>query len=230
MPIMDKEKPRFLIVASAGVEELEALLRGFGGFLARTAMKVTPKQVEAERFSAIFIQAENAEGMAESFCRKLRRRFPPAECAVILFGPKRGGLGVAAALDAGADDYWPCPLNLSTGPAYLRAILRRLSRISLDDNLSVKGLRIASEERQAYLGGEPLSLRAKEFDLLCFFIKRRGEALSRETLLQTVWGYDYFGTTRTIDFHVSQLRRKLGALGHRIETVAGVGYRFLKGE
>ena len=80
------------------------------------------------------------------------------------------------------------------------------------------------------LSGKPVKLTAKEFELLDYLMSRPGQVLSRDVLLNSVWGYDYFGTTRTVDVHIRHLRGKLGAVGSNIETVKGYGYKFEAGE
>lgn len=177
--------------------------------------------------SATFLDADDANITAAGLCEDLRRRFPPASCALILFGSGLEAAALVRWLDSGADDYWKYPFNIPVCRAYLRAILRRITRVRPSGGpLSCGDLGLDPGRRQALLNGKVLPLRSKEFDLLSLLLARREDALSRDVLMNAVWGTDYFGTTRTIDFHISQLRRKLGAYGRHIETVPGIGYRF----
>lgn len=179
--------------------------------------------------SAAFMDADNAAITAAGLCGDLRRRFPPAGCALILFGSGTEAETLVRWLDSGADDYWKYPFNIPVCRAYLRAILRRITLVRPSESgepLTCGNLTLNPGRRQATLNGRLLPLRSKEFDLLSLLLARKENTLSRDALMNAVWGTDYFGTTRAIDFHISQLRRKLGAYGRHIETVPGTGYRF----
>jgi len=109
----------------------------------------------------------------------------------------------------------------------VKAVLRRSDRAEDADALSDEPLRVDIAARQATLDGRALALTRKEFDILVELIRRRGRVLTRERLLEMVWGYDFPGETRTVDVHVRRLRQKLGApVDSRLETVVGVGYRW----
>lgn len=178
-------------------------------------------------FSVIFLDADDTAIKTAELCSEIRKFHPVNSCAIILFGKRCNGQELAQKLDAGADDYWNLPLNELVCLAYLRAILRRLTQIKpYGQPFTTGALNIDPQKRQVVLENKAIPLRAKEFDLLYYLLKHPGEALNRDTLLKDIWGYEYFGTTRTIDFHVAQLRMKLGALGDKIETVPGIGYRF----
>lgn len=124
----------------------------------------------------------------------------------------------------GADDYVTKPFSPSLLVARIQALLRRKGKLGKD--LATCGeVRIDELAHVAYLGENSLELTPKEYDLLLFFIRNKGVALSREKILNSVWNYDYFGDLRTVDTHVKQLRSKLGESGDMIVTVRGVGYR-----
>lgn len=124
----------------------------------------------------------------------------------------------------GADDYVTKPFSPSLLVARIQALLRRKGKLGKD--LATCGeVRIDELAHVAYLGEKSLELTPKEYDLLLFFIRNKGVALSREKILNSVWNYDYFGDLRTVDTHVKQLRSKLGESGDMIVTVRGVGYR-----
>jgi DNA-binding response OmpR family regulator len=136
-----------------------------------------------------------------------------------------------AGLDMGADDYITKPFSPIEALARVRAVLRRFEQASAGPELLADGsLRIDLGSRQVEVAGHALSLTRKEFDLLVELIRQRGRVLTRERLLETVWGYDYPGETRTVDVHVRRLRQKLGSpADERVETVVGVGYRYRSG-
>ncbi|HZN55868.1 MAG TPA: response regulator transcription factor, partial [Candidatus Polarisedimenticolaceae bacterium] len=133
-----------------------------------------------------------------------------------------------AGLDLGADDYITKPFSPKEALARVRAVLRRTDRAKdADEALADGALRVDLASREAALDGRDLGLTRKEFDLLAELLRQRGRVLTRERLLETVWGYDYPGETRTVDVHVRRLRQKLGSpADERVETVVGVGYRY----
>ena len=123
----------------------------------------------------------------------------------------------------GADDYLPKPVSIMLILAHVQAILKR----SVDQRTVYQfDVRIEVEERALYVGDEEKSLTPKEYELLLFFAQNENIILSRETLLNRVWGYSYLGDTRTLDTHVKQLRKKLGDEHNFIRTVHGHGYQF----
>ena len=128
-------------------------------------------------------------------------------------------------LTAGADDYVTKPFSPIVLAARVRTLLKREGRVGAPleqlGKLSVNELR-----REVMVENKPIDLTPKEYELLIYFKNNRAIALSRESILNAVWGYDYFGDLRTVDTHVKKLRAKLGECGTMIETVRGYGYRF----
>ena len=135
------------------------------------------------------------------------------------------------ALDLGADDYVAKPFSLGELLARVRAIMRRSDRQPAGSRevLDAGALRVDTGSRRAWSEGAELTLSQKEFDLLTCLIRNRGMALSRDVLLERVWGYDFLGDSRTVDVHIRWLREKVEPDPSRpiyIQTVRGVGYRF----
>jgi DNA-binding response OmpR family regulator len=130
-------------------------------------------------------------------------------------------------LDLGADDYLVKPFDFDELLSRLRAILRRL-RPTWGQTLEAGPVRLDLALHQGFLSGRPVELTAREFDLLKLFVQHPKQALSRQTILDRVWGGDFFGGENNVEVYVGYLRRKLGARGARlIQTVRGVGYRFV---
>jgi DNA-binding response OmpR family regulator len=129
-----------------------------------------------------------------------------------------------AGFELGADDYVPKPFSPRELAARIKAILRRAEQRSQDEVLSAGEIVLRRDSREVTVAGDDVELTNKEFDLLACFLEHRGIVLSRERLLDLVWGVSYPGGTRTVDMHVAQLRRKLRA-PEAIRTVRGAGYK-----
>ena len=133
---------------------------------------------------------------------------------VIMLTAKGAEYDKVSALDMGADDYVTKPFGMMELVSRIRAVLRRTGTIKID-----------VLRHTVTVGGTEIVLTLKEFELLKMLILNSGVVLTREQLLEDIWGYNFDGETRTVDVHVRSLRQKLGKEGNRIETVRGVGYR-----
>ncbi len=156
---------------------------------------------------------------------RLRRE---SDVYVIMLTAKTEETDKIVSLAVGADDYVTKPFSPRELVARIKAALRRLkseSETRIGDVLSFQHLRIDTGSRQAWVDDQLVELTQTEFDLLAALAEHRGMVLSREQLLEKVWGYDYFGDMRVVDVHVGHLRQKLGD-EQVIATVRGVGYRF----
>lgn len=163
-------------------------------------------------------------------CRNLKVQPLTAGIPVIMVTARNEEIDKVIGLELGADDYITKPFSPRELVARVKAVLRRSQRDSAaEGELIVGKLRLNFSRYEAYLGNEKLELTPKEYELLKLFTTNIGKAYSREQLLEKVWGYEYFGDTRTVDVHVRHLRAKLAEapeVAEAIETVRGVGYRF----
>lgn len=158
-------------------------------------------------------------------CRQLHTARPDLD--VIMLTARDDELDIVTGLDAGAVDYITKPFKLAELLARIRAQLRRIDHPQLRDRIDLGDLVIDVQARRVFLDGGEVELRAKEFDLLARLASDTGHALTRETLMDDVWDEHWFGSTKTLDFHIAALRRKLDdeTGPSRITTVRGVGFR-----
>ena len=158
-------------------------------------------------------------------CRKARAE---SDVPIIMLTARSDDVDKIVGLELGADDYLTKPFNPRELVARVKAILRRFERSTRPEAAIHLGqLTIDPASREVTLAGQQVTLRTKEFDLLHTLAQHRGQVLSREQLLDLVWGYDFYGQTRTIDVHIAHLRRKLSGSDVEIETVRGVGYKLM---
>jgi two-component system alkaline phosphatase synthesis response regulator PhoP len=155
---------------------------------------------------------------------KVAERFK--EIPVIMLTAKGSEYDRIKGLDLGADDYITKPFSVMEAISRVRAVLRRSAHtIETEDTLRIGALVLSEQKRSVTADGVPVTLTFKEFELLHHFMLNENKVLSREKLLDRIWGFDYLGETRTVDMHVKTLRQKLGTCSSYIITVRGVGYK-----
>jgi DNA-binding response OmpR family regulator len=164
-------------------------------------------------------------------CRLLRQRPATASIPIIMLTARTSEADRVNGLDLGADDYVTKPFSLRELAARVRAVLRRrvgpVSEAAKPQGYQGEHLVADFDAIAVAVDGKPVRLTRREFELLQFLVENRNRVLSRDRLLERVWGYDRFVETRSVDVHVGRLRAKLGAAGQQIETVVGLGYRFV---
>ena len=162
-----------------------------------------------------------------SVLKKLRSSGQTRNIPIIMLTAKDSEFDKVCALDTGADDYVTKPFGVMELIARVNAHLRRAERDSApcDKTYEVGGIKVSELRHEVLANGEPVLLTHKEFTLLCLLLSHADAVLNRDQILKDVWGYEFFGESRTVDVHVRMLRRKLGACGDQIETIRGVGYK-----
>ena len=159
-------------------------------------------------------------------CRRLRRDPATEKTPIIILTAKASESDKISGLELGADDYMTKPFSVKELLARIRAVLRRTSEESsepYDDG----SLSIDFDDMRVNCCGNDVKLTRKEFALLTVLAKNKNRVATRQKLLDDVWGQDYYGDTRTLDVHIRRLRQKLGSCTGTIETVVGIGYRFV---
>lgn len=150
------------------------------------------------------------------------------EMPVMMLTAKEKELDKVEGLDGGADDYMVKPFGILELSARIRSLLRRTEKEPKEDNFLKAGtVRADRQTREVWVSGQSVELTRKEYDLLMLLMENRSRILSRDELLNRIWGYNYEGESRTLDMHIRTLRQKLGEEGGCIKTIRGVGYRFM---
>lgn len=146
------------------------------------------------------------------------------EVPVIMLTAKSAEIDKVRGLDLGADDYVTKPFSVLELMARIRARIRRGNDADSMNEITIKDLTIIPEKRRVNVDGKDVSLGFKEYELLYYLAQNKGIVLSRDKIMDAVWGYDYLGESRTVDVHIAFLRQKLGKSGTMIKTVRNVGY------
>jgi Transcriptional regulatory protein, C terminal./Response regulator receiver domain. len=155
-------------------------------------------------------------------CREIRQY---SNVPIIMLTAKGDEKDELLGFELGVDEYISKPFSPKILVARVEAVLRRTAGLD-DEVIEIGGIIIDKAAHQVKIDGVPIDLSFKEFELLTYFVKNKGVALSREKILNNVWDYDYFGDARTIDTHVKKLRSKMGDKGKYIKTIWGLGYKF----
>lgn len=199
---------------------------GFRPIIAESGEKGLRLALDANHPPSLIVLDLMLPGMSGmELCRRLRREPLTEKTPIIMLTAKAAETDKIAGLETGADDYIVKPFSVKEVIARVRAVLRRVDKDTVkiyeDDKL-----KIDFEDMRVVCSDKKVKLTRKEFALLEHLVKNTGRVATRQKLLDNVWGYSYFGDTRTLDVHIRRLRQKLDECGTSIETVVGVGYRF----
>jgi DNA-binding response OmpR family regulator len=180
--------------------------------------------VESPNLIILDLMLPEMDGL--TVCRSIRQL---SDVPILILTARTGELDKIVGLESGADDYLTKPFSLGELQARIRALLRRGGPRRSSDELASGDLTLNMISRRALLQNKELVLSPKEFSLLAELLRHRGAVLSRDLLLTRVWGYDFYGDSRTVDVHIRWLREKIepdSSAPTRIVTVRGIGYRF----
>ena len=157
--------------------------------------------------------------------QKLRAAAGTKKLPVIMLTAKNTEYDRVVGLDSGADDFISKPFGMMELLARVKALLRRTEQAESEEVYRLGALSVNKTRHEVYAAGQEVTLTLKEFDLLCLLLENKGRVLTRDQLLNRIWGYGFDGESRTVDVHIRTLRQKLGECGEYIETVRGVGYK-----
>ena len=160
-----------------------------------------------------------------SVLRKLRGNSETKDLPIIMLTAKSTEYDKVIGLDGGADDYVTKPFGTMELVARVKALLRRAEPVGDSKDYTIGPLFLSPAKHIIQVEGNDVVLTLKEFQLLCCLVKHRGNVMTRDQILQEIWGYEFDGENRTVDVHIRTLRSKLGKAGDLIETVRGIGYR-----
>jgi DNA-binding response OmpR family regulator len=201
---------------------------GFRPIVAESGEKGLRLALDEKNPPALIILDLMLPGMSGmELCRRLRREPLTEKTPIIMLTAKAAEIDKIAGLEIGADDYIVKPFSVKEVVARVRAVLRRVEKETIERYEDGR-ISIDFADMRVLCAGTDVKLTRKEFALLTYLIKSAGRVATRQNLLDNVWGYSYFGDTRTLDVHIRRLRQKLGDCGSCIETVVGVGYRFIE--
>ena len=181
--------------------------------------------VEKKKPSMAILDIMLPEEDGLSVLRKLRESSETKDLPIIMLTAKSTEYDKVIGLDGGADDYVAKPFGTMELMARVKALLRRAEPVSDGKEYSIGPLLLNPDKHIIRVDGQDVALTLKEFQLLCYLIRNKGNVMTRDRILQEIWGYEFDGENRTVDVHIRTLRSKLGKAGDLIETGRGIGYR-----
>lgn len=215
--VEDDDNIRELIVYTLRQSGLEA-----AGF-AKPSEFYAALNAQLPRMVLLDIMLPEEDGL--SILRKLRAGAQTRKLPVMMLTAKTSEYDKVLGLDLGADDYIPKPFGMMELIARVKALLRRTEGSGEEQEYTIGPLYVCPEKHIVRVAGENVTLTLKEFELLCMLLKSGDRVLTRDRLLNEIWGYSFDGENRTVDVHIRTLRQKLGEAGECIETVRGIGYK-----
>lgn len=215
--VEDERNIRELLVYTLGSSGYEAKGMANGKELKKALKEEMPDLILLD----IMLPGEDGYAVLEY----LKGRPDTQDIPVIMVTAKEAEYDKVRGLEGGADDFITKPFGMMEFLARVKAVLRRTKKQEQPKEYHYKGLTVDMKSRKVWENGRSVDLTLKEFELLRYLLENHGTVLSREKILEKIWGYEIYGETRTVDVHIRTLRQKLGEAGAMIETVRGVGYR-----
>ena len=183
------------------------------------------KAMEAQLPSMILLDIMLPQEDGLSILKKIRSNPFTKKLPVMMLTAKGSEYDKVIGLDTGADDYLPKPFGMMELIARVRALLRRTETEENENEYTVGNLYVCPQKHIVTVNSIPVVLTLKEFEILCTLLQNKGIVLTRDRLLNEIWGYSFDGENRTVDVHIRTLRQKLGSAGDLIQTIRGVGYK-----
>lgn len=215
--VEDDNNIRELVVYSLNNSGMEATGFGLPSEFWKAVEKRTPSMVLLD------IMLPEEDGI--SILKKLRNMSATKKIPIMMITAKDSEYDKVVGLDMGADDYVSKPFGMMELIARIKALLRRLDVKGDERDYTIGCLYVCPEKHMVLVNNEPVVLTLKEFEILCMLLKSGDIVLTRDTLLNEIWGYSFDGESRTVDVHIRTLRQKLGEAGNYIQTVRGIGYK-----
>lgn len=215
--VEDDDSIRELVIYTLNSSGLEA--QGF----ARPGEFWQAVQIRLPQLCMLDIMLPEEDGL--QILRKLRTDPNTREIPVMMLTAKGTEYDKVVGLDAGADDYVPKPFGMMELLARVRALLRRSAPREGTDEYRIGPLYLSASRHVVQVDGQDVALTLKEYELLRTLVENRGVVLTRDRLLNQIWGYSFDGESRTVDVHIRTLRQKIGGASELIETIRGVGYK-----
>ena len=220
----------------ASIRELLSFNLKKNGYSVETAADGREALAKAAGMDLVLLDIMRPEDDGLEVCRRLKADPQTSGIPIIMLTAKAEEIDRVLGLELGADDYVVKPFSMRELLARVKAVLRRSAKDSQsekgrEETLKIGGLRLDFSSYQAWLHDEPIALTPKEYELLKLLVTNPGRAFTRDELLERIWGYEYYGDTRTVDVHIRHLRAKLKGdenISKAIETVRGIGYRFAR--
>ena len=217
----------YIVEDDKNISEIESYALKNSGYLVDTFenAKTFWSRVQDRKPDLVLLDVMLPDSYGIEVLKKMRRNPDTRRVPVIMVTAKSSEIDKVKGLDNGADDYITKPFGIMELISRVKAILRRINQDEEEKQLVFQNITLDCEKRQVTLDGENCELTYKEFELLKLFLQNAGIVMTRETIMEKVWGIDFEGESRTLDMHIKTLRQKLGDAGKHIKTVRNVGYR-----
>ena len=216
----------YIVEDDKNISEIESYALKNSGYLVDTFenAKTFWSRVQDRKPDLVLLDVMLPDSDGIEVLKKMRRNPDTRRVPVIMVTAKSSEIDKVKGLDNGADDYITKPFGIMELISRVKAILRRINQDEEEKQLVFQNITLDCEKRQVTLDGENCELTYKEFELLKLFLQNAGIVMTRETIMEKVWGIDFEGESRTLDMHIKTLRQKLGEEGSMIRTVRNVGY------